>query len=122
MGNVIRRVLHLIREEYQAVLHEDSSIPSDRKPQYFTGSSLYDLLGDRTSSKVDYSLINAHDPSSPLRPVFVQIVKEMMDEVENLYVNISNQAIEHIHSKYIHLPSSLSTYYSFLYIYIYIDV
>eukprot|EP00158_Paraphelidium_tribonemae_P003571 Partr_v1_DN26234_c1_g1_i1_m48489 putative translation INITIATION FACTOR len=100
VGNVVRRVLHLIREEYMVMLNEGThGSVENYKPPVATGSSLYDILGDRSVSKVDYTLLKQYDSgASPLKPTFIQGINELMDEVDNLYVNVANQAIEHIHS------------------------
>lgn len=56
------------------------------------------VLGDAPGAaerKVDMSQLKAPQ----LKPHFIQVVHELIDEVEGIYTNIANQALDHIHSK-----------------------
>ncbi|GJJ71732.1 translation initiation factor eIF-2B subunit beta [Entomortierella parvispora] len=110
VGNIIRRVLHIIREEFrEAAGHVDS--PKDGSSHQggghphegtnglsefaplTTSSSMYNLLGETGSSSDD----DVQYPSS-LRSNIIQEIREVKDELENIYDNIKNQASLHIHS------------------------
>lgn len=36
-----------------------------------------------------------------MKQVIIQCINEFIDELETLYVNISNQALDHIHSRFV---------------------
>lgn len=114
VGNIIRRVLHIIREEFrEAAGHVDSPKDGSRNSSndhsqqgqghthglsefapLTTSSSMYNLLGETGSSSDD----DVQYPSS-LRSNIIQEIREVKDELENIYDNIKNQASLHIHSK-----------------------
>lgn len=37
--------------------------------------------------------------SLALKPIIIQSLQEYLDELENVYVNIATQSVDHIHSK-----------------------
>jgi len=113
VGNIIRRVLHIIREEFrEAAGHVDSpkdgSHHSSGHPHQgqghanglnefaplSTSSSMYNLLGETGASSDD----DVQYPTS-LRSNIIQEIREVKDELENIYDNIKSQASLHIHSK-----------------------
>lgn len=58
----------------------------------------WQLLGggqEKDERALDTALFKTHQ----LKPHFIQVVNELMDEVEGIYTNIANQALDHIHSK-----------------------
>ncbi|KAJ1552953.1 GCD complex subunit gcd7, partial [Cladochytrium tenue] len=71
VGNVVRRVLHLIREEVYSLEHAD----------------------DKAADTGD-----AQEWRDTLRGNFVDAIKEMIDEYENASSNIAGQALDYIHS------------------------
>jgi len=96
VGNIIRRVLHVIREEFR----EAESTASNQNQSEFhpapltTSSSMYNLLGESGSTPDDNVQY-----SSSLRSNIIQEIREIKDELENIYDNIKNQASLQIHSK-----------------------
>ncbi|ORX89536.1 translation initiation factor eIF-2B beta subunit [Basidiobolus meristosporus CBS 931.73] len=89
IGNITRRVLRLIREENNAFATPDESENSEfhmsgprPAPQFASSSSMYNLLGDFQK-----------EPTKAANRI-----QEIVEELENIYVNISAQALEHIHS------------------------
>ncbi|KAF9586239.1 GCD complex subunit gcd7 [Lunasporangiospora selenospora] len=98
VGNIIRRVLHVIREEFReadsnASSHRNKSTESSHPTSLTTSSSMYNLLGETGSTVND----NVQYPSS-LRSNIIQEIREIKDELENIYDNIKNQALLQIHS------------------------
>lgn len=96
VGNIIRRVLHVIREEFREA---ESSASNQNQSEFHsapltTSSSMYNLLGETGSTPDD----NVQYPSS-LRSNIIQEIREIKDELENIYDNIKNQASLQIHSK-----------------------
>lgn len=97
VGNIVRRVLHVIREEYrEADAEKDAGGVNEFQPAPLTtSSSMYNLLGETGSANKD----NVHYSSS-LRSNIIQEIREIKDDLENIYDQIKNQASLHIHSKY----------------------
>ncbi|KAI9292479.1 translation initiation factor eIF-2B beta subunit [Neoconidiobolus thromboides FSU 785] len=83
VGNIIRRVLHMIREEYKVYVKDFEEDEEDKQ------LSAVDRLSLNEDSK---------NNSVPFKPTIIQGIAEMLDEQENMYVNVSSQALEHIHS------------------------
>ncbi|TPX62441.1 S-methyl-5-thioribose-1-phosphate isomerase [Spizellomyces sp. 'palustris'] len=78
VGNMVKRVLHLIKEEHNVVTEA-----SDAAETAETTSETDDFGERRRNFVADVK----------------QSIEEMIDELENTSTNISNQAWEHIHSK-----------------------
>ncbi|KAG0057184.1 GCD complex subunit gcd7 [Gryganskiella cystojenkinii] len=113
VGNIIRRVLHIIREEFREAGNGNlsprdgtTSTSNDRNSlglganggvsefaPLTTSSSMYNLLGETGSTSDE----DVQYPSS-LRSNIIQEIREIKDELENIYDNIKNQASLHIHS------------------------
>ncbi|KAG0292935.1 Translation initiation factor eIF-2B subunit beta [Dissophora globulifera] len=98
VGNIVRRVLHVIREEFHeaesTISHKNQASTSEfLAAPLTTSSSMYNLLGE-TGSTPDKNL---QFPSS-LRSNIIQEIREIKDELENIYDNIKNQASLQIHS------------------------
>lgn len=112
VGNVVRRVLRAVREEYSEYMRSssltgasDTSLPpaNAQIPAFMqSGSaemapaSMYNLLYSDKHSRKDFN--NLPELQHVLKPLYIQAVTELMDEVDSIYVNISNQSIDHIHS------------------------
>ncbi|KAG0258566.1 GCD complex subunit gcd7 [Actinomortierella ambigua] len=94
VGNIVRRVLHVIREEYRdAENNTNKQGELTAPPSLTTSSSMYNLLGDPTSQQAVYGRY-----SHALRNNIIQEVKDIRIELETIYDNIKNQASLHIHS------------------------
>ncbi|RHY33957.1 hypothetical protein DYB32_001247 [Aphanomyces invadans] len=91
IGNVIRRVLFIIREEYLNAMKTLSS-------QTLSQPSLGTILTPGTEA--DYTT-----PIKELKQSIMEGVSELVDEIENLHVSIAEQAMEYIHAKYAPSPS-----------------
>jgi translation initiation factor eIF-2B subunit beta len=54
----------------------------------------------------DRSLLRANDPEDPdsfaktLKPVLMEAIQDVLDELETVYDNIAKNAKDHIHSEY----------------------
>ncbi|KAH9082927.1 hypothetical protein Ae201684P_013830 [Aphanomyces euteiches] len=86
IGNVIRRVLFIIREEY---LNAIKTLSSQTQSQLSLGTILTPGTED------DFTT-----PIKELKQAIMEGVSELMDEIENLHANIAEQAMEYIHAKY----------------------
>ena len=123
VGNTIRRVLHLVREEYKHSTVKEPSTPSLRSdsstslneldsseaqnsifPALSTGgggggikhhesSSMLNLLSNSMSPTVDYSR-----QCFQLKQLILQGVNEIVDELKSVSDTLAQQSLEHIHS------------------------
>uniref|UniRef100_A0A668RYG3 Translation initiation factor eIF2B subunit beta n=1 Tax=Oreochromis aureus TaxID=47969 RepID=A0A668RYG3_OREAU len=84
VGNMIRRVLKIIREEYAR--SRGSSEEADQE-------SLHKLL---TSGGLSEENFRQHFP--PLKANVIEAINELLTELEGTTDNIAMQALEHIHS------------------------
>lgn len=97
VGNIVRRVLHVIREEFRDA---EASSKSDDNSEFqsvplTTSSSMYNLLSETGSDDKEFT-----HASSNLRSDIIQEVRDIRIELDTIYENIKNQATNHIHSKY----------------------
>ena len=100
VGNIVRRVLHVIREEYRDAESnpsgkDDPSHNEFQSAPLTTSSSMYNLLGESSGSA---SKATIHYPSN-IRSNIIQEIRDIKDDLENIYDQIKNQASLHIHSK-----------------------
>ncbi|RIA84838.1 translation initiation factor eIF-2B subunit beta [Glomus cerebriforme] len=115
VGNIVRRVLRSIRDVYNSeesssninlnktsstaeeVEHEDDDDDDDKIPQK---GRTYDLQNYGGQSSSSASMINLLGDGSvgEKRASLDYDRKKMINELENMYVNIADQAMEHIHS------------------------
>lgn len=109
IGNVTRRVLRLIREEYQQALRAanlDTSEPALRMafktPDLYGVNSAPSLGSDNTPLR---SPSSAQRPSHPTNmddfnrkstTVMIQAIQEVIDEIETVYEQVSKNASSHI--------------------------
>ena len=86
VGNMIRRVLKVIREEYVRMLGESEELANKE--------SLHRMvLARKRSIEEDYA-----KPLKELKSAVMDSINEYIDEMEASIHNIAAQAIEHIHS------------------------
>lgn len=86
IGNMVRRILHIIREEYSSELKNKTE---ETDPQ----ESLHKILTSKNERDIDFTV------SVPfLREALVEHINEFEVELETCYENITQQASEHIHS------------------------
>ena len=83
-GNITRRVLHLVRDEFPEVA--ETSFQLQR--------SMYNLL---ESAPAPAS--NATDTAN-VKSILAEGIRELIDELESHYINVAALALEHIHSEY----------------------
>ncbi|KAF5389832.1 hypothetical protein D9757_003584 [Collybiopsis confluens] len=120
VGNTVRKVLHHIREEYNT---------ASERPAVETSFSIarFVLQGQprRQQTAAPKSEARAplkeNDPDDPdsfarvLKPVLMEAIQDVFDELETVYDNISKYAKDHIHSDEIILSLGMSkTVESFL--------
>ncbi|KAJ3123235.1 Translation initiation factor eIF-2B subunit beta [Nowakowskiella sp. JEL0407] len=113
LGNMVGRVLHLIRleeEEIESDNYLESVISpattnsisgSAQPPKQRSMSTMLKLMEDRSSPKSSSESYN-------FKSALVQSIKEVIDEVESVDANISSQANEHIFDQDIILTMGFS--------------
>jgi len=111
VGNTVRKVLHHIREEYHTATHGTTVT---QKTTSFSISKFV-LQGQprkqpaaqqkaATTEEVKATL-KEDDPedldsfSRGLKPVLMEAIQDVLDELETVYDNISKNAKDHIHSE-----------------------
>ncbi|KAF0495085.1 IF-2B-domain-containing protein [Gigaspora margarita] len=131
VGNIVCRVLRLIREVYNSEdatfddnsaedNDKDSNTDDDEKDEEIkskssqkirtfsfyggsgtgtnTQSSMINLLGDGSPMGAKRASVDDYRKPPNLKPLIISELQEMINELENTYVNIIDQAMEHIHS------------------------
>jgi len=85
VGNIVRRVLKLVREEHLGTVGGDEH----------GGESLQKtLMAKKSEEKMDFT-----QPASNLKSAILEAVNEFVSELETCEDNIATQALEYIHSK-----------------------
>ncbi|KAI9139994.1 hypothetical protein BKA69DRAFT_1082902 [Paraphysoderma sedebokerense] len=107
VGNTVRRVLHQIREECDAI---ESDQPDEQKELVMTRSLSYtsglvNLMGDTESSTINYTTIS----SRMSKTLFVEAIHDLMEDMKELHNNIAMHSLQHIHSNEIILTCGKST-------------
>ncbi|CAG8626940.1 24999_t:CDS:10 [Cetraspora pellucida] len=108
VGNIVRRVLCLIRDVYNSEVStfDDLSAEDDDKGSITDEEEEEEVTSKSSSQKTRTfsfygglsaaSMINLLGDGPP--PLIISEIQEMINELENTYVNIVDQAMEHIHS------------------------
>ncbi|KAF8965296.1 hypothetical protein BDZ97DRAFT_1918434 [Flammula alnicola] len=114
VGNTVRKVLHHIREEFHAATR--GSVVA--KPASFSISKFVLQGQPRKQAVVPKSesrgTLRENDPDDPdsfargLKPVLMEAIQDVLDELETVYDNISKNAKDHIHSDEIILTLGMS--------------
>ena len=125
VGNIIRRVLRLIREEFKGLpseVAEETQLNTEHpmmalmmadKPLFSPSpsldilgyghageSSMFNLLANPTHQK-NAETINMERSKYELKPILFQGVNELIDEIENSIKQIEAHAYDHINNGYI---------------------
>ncbi|KAF2075855.1 hypothetical protein CYY_002841 [Polysphondylium violaceum] len=87
IGNIIRRVLFIIREEYLTMMKSNTNSDSA------SGAKQHTLLTYEDPEDIDYS-----ESFPRLKASIIDGINELIDELEGLHRNVAEQAIEHIHA------------------------
>ncbi|KAF8844858.1 nagb/rpia/CoA transferase-like protein [Paxillus ammoniavirescens] len=108
VGNTVRKVLHHIREEYHTA-SQGTTASSTPKPSFSIakfvsqGQPRKQATPQKTSHETRGTLKenNPDDPDAfarTLKPVLMEAIQDVFDELETVYDNISKNAKDHIHS------------------------
>jgi translation initiation factor eIF-2B subunit beta len=112
VGNTVRKVLHHVREEYLTAANGTVATQTTGGPGAFSIAKFVLQGQPRTqlaTPKVDANREvlkenDAHDPDSfarALKPVLMEAIQDVLDELETVYESISKNAKDHIHSEYV---------------------
>jgi translation initiation factor eIF-2B subunit beta len=104
VGNTVRKVLHHIREEYQtAVTKSAPSLNTFSISQFvLQGQPRKQSNAPKSDFNVDLREDDPDDPDSfsrTLKPVLMEAIQDVLDELETVYDNVSKSAKDHIHSE-----------------------
>eukprot|EP01132_Coremiostelium_polycephalum_P006693 gene6693-8279_t len=91
IGNIVRRVLFIIREEYMSIrnnIDKSGTSSLDSSTKGTVHMMTYDDLGD-----TDYT-----EQLPSLKASVIESIGELIEELKGLHRNVAEQAIEHIHS------------------------
>ena len=103
VGNTVRKVLHHIREEYRTAAKktpEDTALSISKL--VYQGQPRRRGVAPKSEADVDLKEDDPDDPDSfarSLKPVLMEAVQDVFDELETVYDNISKSAKDHIHSE-----------------------
>lgn len=111
VGNTVRKVLHHIREEYHTA-SQGTTAQSTSKPTFSIAKfvSQGQPRKQATLQKVSHEArgtLKENNPDDPdafartLKPVLMEAIQDVFDELETVYDNISKNAKDHIHSEYV---------------------
>jgi translation initiation factor eIF-2B subunit beta len=106
IGNIVRRVLFIVRDEYFQARGKKEERISDVPPTLTSSSSssslsvpsLYHILGSSVETE------DLREPRN-IKANVLDSINDLIEELSSSYRNISDQAIEHIHTKYVILLS-----------------
>ena len=107
VGNTVRKVLHHMREEYHTAIK--STAPASRQdgfsisrfvlqgqPRHHSAQkSDPDKLEHTNATDQDHTLSEAE----ALKPVLLEAIQDVLDELETVYDNVSKNAKDHIHAE-----------------------
>jgi translation initiation factor eIF-2B subunit beta len=103
----VRKVLHHIREEY----HTATKGTASASTRNAFSISKFVLQGQPrkqnilTKTEEEKGTIKENDPDDPdsfargLKPVLMEAIQDVLDELETVYDNVSKNARDHIHSE-----------------------
>lgn len=105
VGNTVRKVLHHIREEYGTAAKkapEDTALSISKL--VYQGQPRRRGVAPKPETDVDLKEDDLDDTDSfsrNLKPVFMEAIQDVFDELETVYDSISKSAKDHIHSEYV---------------------
>lgn len=103
VGNTVRKVLHHIREEYRTAakkVPEDTALSISKL--VYQGQPRRRGVAQKSETDVDLREDDPDDPDSfarNLKPVLMEAIQDVFDELETVYDSISKSAKDHIHSE-----------------------
>lgn len=108
IGNIVRRVLYIIRHETAAIQKElaaggaDSSV---QQAQVDLSLSLHKMLDRQSLDPISSFDLDAAHITSKLKPAVMEEIGILMDEIKGAEIQIAEQAIDHVYAKSEHTAS-----------------
>jgi translation initiation factor eIF-2B subunit beta len=113
VGNTVRKVLHHIREEYHTATRGTAAAAAPQSfsiakfvllgaPRQHTASAVVPKAAEKEEER---GTLKENDPDDPdsfargLKPVLMEAIQDVLDELETVYDNVSKNAKDHIHSE-----------------------
>ena len=107
VGNICRRVLFIIRDEYASLVQAEKPAESE-KDKAISRPSLGDVLeGDLVLPGANRAWTD--DVPQSFKSVVVESVKELVKEIESIKEHVADQAMEHVHANEVILTCGYST-------------
>jgi len=105
IGNTVRRVLFIVRHECVVYAREEKTNGDEQQANIDLSLSLHKLLDNqKSSSEHDFSVAFHTQLKQPI----IEEITQLVDEVKNVYLHISEQAVEHIYAKEVILTFGIS--------------
>lgn len=95
MGNTVRKVLHHVREEYYNAAQQLGKTTQPYSPSSGQSRSQQALSTVSRSDTADGDQTIAED----FKPVLLDAIQDVLDELETVYENVSKSAKDLIHSE-----------------------
>ena len=108
VGNTVRKILHHIREEYNTATKGTAAASSSSKGVFSIANFVLQGQPRRQTvaqKSVATTSIRENDPDDPdsfaktLKPVLMEAIQDVLDELETVYDNVSKNGKDHIHSE-----------------------
>jgi translation initiation factor eIF-2B subunit beta len=105
VGNTVRKLLHHIREEYNNASKGEATISSNEfsiANFVLQGQPQRQVAAQKAESTLVLREDDADDPDSfarTLKPVVMEAIQEILDDLDTVYDNIAKSAKDHIHSE-----------------------
>jgi len=106
VGNTVRKVLHHIREEYQTAVGRSGTQGASASASFsiskfvLQGQPRRQAPAQKAEVKTTLKEDDPEDPDSfarGLKPVLMEAIQDVLDELETVYDNVSKNARDHIH-------------------------
>ncbi len=105
VGNTVRRLLHHVREEYDNASKGEATTSTNSfsiANFVLQGQPRRQAAGQKAESTLVLKEDDLDDPDSfarTLKPVVMEAIQDILDELETVYDNIGKSAKDHIHSE-----------------------
>ncbi|KAG1903792.1 uncharacterized protein F5891DRAFT_53958 [Suillus fuscotomentosus] len=109
VGNTVRKVLHHIREEYHTASKGTAVVSTSKDTLSIAkfvlqGQPRKQNVPQKTTLNESHDMLKENDADDPdafartLKPVLMEAIQDVLDELETVHDNISKNAKDHIHS------------------------
>ncbi|KAL1939139.1 hypothetical protein VTO73DRAFT_10180 [Trametes versicolor] len=104
VGNTVRRVLHNVREEYNSATKGSAASRNVYSIGKFVLQGQPRKQSGGAAKSDGRTTLKENDPDDPdsfaraLKPVLMEAIQDVLDELETVYDNVSKNAKDHVHS------------------------